>query len=72
MARNSLEYAFIEGPSLWADVPSFTPRSVCAIPNGGLGSAICRALADRSAKARLQLDLEAALAKFEAESARPN
>src|SRR5204863_3969188 len=31
MARNSLEYAFISGASLWSDAKRFTPVAQCAV-----------------------------------------
>ncbi|MDQ3388675.1 MAG: adenosine deaminase, partial [Gemmatimonadota bacterium] len=69
MARNSLEYAFVEGESLWSDRRAFTLRGECAAAGGGLQSSACAALAERSTKARLQLELERAFPIFESEYA---
>jgi adenosine deaminase len=64
MARNSLEYAFLPGESLWRDREPGVPVAACAdarVPvTGG-----CRALIERSMKARLQWQLEQAFQTFE-------
>lgn len=67
MVRNSLEFAFVEGESLWADRRRFRPVTPCAGPGGVLSRTVaCRAFAQGSPKAALQLALEADLAAFEA------
>jgi hypothetical protein len=67
LARNSLEYAFLPGDSLWREIASFAPREPCT---GALGSAepapACRDFLAQSEKARAQWRLEAAFAAFEA------
>ena len=65
MARNSLEYAFAEGGSLWQDAVNLVPVPACA-GNGGLDAEGCREYVAGSAKARLQWRLERDLADFEA------
>jgi len=71
MARTSLEHAFVGGESLWTDRRRWTPAPACA-GAGGLDSAACRALAARSPRARLQIDLERAFRTFETRwAARP-
>ncbi|HEX8271388.1 MAG TPA: hypothetical protein VF615_01980 [Longimicrobiaceae bacterium] len=69
MARSSLEHAFVEGASLWADGDAFRPVPACAVDAGGLEGRRCREHAAGSAKARLQRELELALAAFEREQA---
>jgi adenosine deaminase/adenosine deaminase CECR1 len=67
MARNSLEYAFLPGASLWADAGKFTPRFQCAkdisvrtsISDG------CKEFLATSEKARLQWKLEEEFKSFE-------
>jgi len=67
LARNSLEYAFLPGDSLWRAVAPFAPREICA---GDLGSEqpspACRDFLAQSEKARLQWQLENEFAAFEA------
>ncbi len=66
MARNSLEYAFVQGESLWRD-GQFRPAGACAAdrPGSEHPSGPCRKLLDSSQKARLQWDLEARFSRFE-------
>ncbi len=64
MARTSLEHAFVQGESLWADGRRWTLAPACA-GVGGLDRAACRELAARSPRARLQIDLERAFRTFE-------
>ncbi|HEU4452044.1 MAG TPA: hypothetical protein VFR81_03255 [Longimicrobium sp.] len=64
MARTSLEHAFVQGESLWADRRRWTAAPPCA-GAGGLDRAACRELAARSPRARLQIDLERAFRTFE-------
>ncbi|MFC0204066.1 adenosine deaminase family protein [Novosphingobium soli] len=62
MARDSLEYAFAPGPSLWRDrgMTAFVPA--CA---AGLASAACRAFLAGSEKAAVQARLEINFDRFE-------
>ena len=71
MARNSLEYAFIEGESLWAGTPtgSDAPQDwirtkPCDEAEGGLGGNACLAFLATSPKATLQAELERRLATW--------
>jgi adenosine deaminase len=61
LARNSLEYAFVEGASLWADAG--TARRVAACTT--LAGAACDDYTAANLRARLQRDLEQAFARFE-------
>lgn len=70
--RASLETAFVQGASLWADLEAGTPVQACASPQTStLGhptpSPACAALLASSVKAKLQYQLEAALGAFEAQ-----
>ncbi|GMV03833.1 MAG: adenosine deaminase [Gemmatimonadota bacterium] len=65
MARNSLEYAFVEGESAWADYDALTPVPACAPEAGGWTGTACQAWGSAHQKARLQASLEADLAAFE-------
>jgi hypothetical protein len=67
LTRNSLEYAFIGGASLWSDSKKNLPVSQCAsdLTAMKLTSAGCRKFIDGSAKAALQWKLEANLRDFE-------
>ena len=67
MARNSLQYAFIAGESLWSDGRKFVPVAQCArdVGEGKLTSNSCREFINGSAKARLQLQLEEDFNGFE-------
>ncbi len=67
MVRNSLEYAFLDGASLWADAGRFRRVAACALdrPDGSKLSPPCQRLLDGSERARLQWKLEAAFARFE-------
>jgi len=66
MARNSLEYAFVEGASLWRQYETLAPVEACAPASGGLEGASCRAFTATNEKARLQASLEVDLGVFEA------
>jgi hypothetical protein len=68
LARNSLEYAFLPGDSLWRSVRPFAPADACAAtPLGGSDpAAACRALLTASERARQQWRLEGEFAAFEA------
>jgi adenosine deaminase len=67
LARNSLEYAFLSGESLWRDLRPFTPIAACAAtPLGAVEPAeSCRAYLAASERARQQWQLEAEFAAFE-------
>lgn len=69
MARNSLEYAFLPGQSLWADSTSWRPATACAHdrPGATAPSAACSRWLESNEKARLQWKLEQELAEFEAQ-----
>lgn len=60
MARNSLQYSFLPGASLWADAGRFVPAPPCAraVSAGGPMTSACRQFLDSSEKARLQWKLE--------------
>jgi adenosine deaminase len=60
IVRNSLEYSFLQGDSLWSDGAYNKITAACA--NGGTK---CDQFLKTSAKARLQLKLEQDFAKFE-------
>ena len=59
LERNTLEYAFLPGDSLWADSQSWRPVAACAQPTSS-----CEAFLARNQKARLQWSLEQDLAVF--------
>lgn len=59
-ARNSIEYSFLEGKSLWAG-RGYTIRAACADET----TAACRDFLDANVKARVQLRLERSLREFE-------
>ncbi len=65
MARNSLEYAFVEGAGLWSDYAVLEPVDACAAARGGLDGEACVAYAQANVKARLQRSLEIDLRAFE-------
>lgn len=66
MARNSLQYAFVEGGSLWADYDHLTPVEACGDASGGLEGESCSAYTAANEKARLQASLELDYRAFEA------
>ena len=72
-ARNSLEYAFLPGESLWKTTVPFVMAEACAgaASSGGTVPADCRELLDRSDKAVAQWRLESEFSTFEAQSWRP-
>lgn len=72
MVRDSLEYAFVSGTSLWADPARFRPVAACAgsAPGTANPPAACAGFLGGSGKARLQWRTEAALRAFEAKIAR--
>jgi adenosine deaminase len=67
IARNSLQYAFIAGESLWSDSRKFAPVARCARDVGDmkLTSNSCRQFLSGSEKARLQWQLEQDFVAFE-------
>lgn len=67
MARNSLQYAFISGASLWSDARKFVAVSQCAqdVAVMKLSSNACQQYVNSSAKANLQWKLEEDFRKFE-------
>jgi adenosine deaminase/adenosine deaminase CECR1 len=68
LARNSLEYSFLPGESLWQSNAPYTLASACAADApGGTGAPAenCRKLLERSERAREQWRLEAAFTEFE-------
>lgn len=67
MARNSLEYAFIGGTSLWSDTKKAVPVSQCTsdLTTMKLTSNSCRQFVDGSEKAKLQWKLEEQFREFE-------
>jgi len=67
MARNSLQYAFISGESLWSNSQRFVPVAQCSqdIALMKLTSNGCRQVVDSSEKAKLQWKLEEEFRKFE-------
>ena len=68
LARNSLEYAFLPGTSLWRSPGSFTPQAACAddLPDAAAPSPACAGLLAASEKARAQWRLEGEFTRFEA------
>lgn len=68
LARNSLEYAFLTGESLWRSLAPFAPRGTCASSTSGAGepAPACAAFLATSEKAQAQWQLERAFAAFEA------
>ena len=69
MVRNSLQYAFIAGESLWSDGRKFVPVSQCAhdLEDMKLTSSSCRQFLDTNEKGKLQWQLEQSLKLFERE-----
>jgi adenosine deaminase len=67
LTRNSLEYAFIGGSSLWSDAKRSVPVSQCTSDLAAmkLTSSACRQFMDGSEKAKLQWKLEANFRDFE-------
>lgn len=63
LVRNSLEYSFLPGASLWDGTSPYHLTAAC---QGGEGTDACAALLAGSEKARLQWRLEGELAAFEA------
>ena len=69
MARNSLQYAFIAGESLWSDGRKFVPVVQCArdVSDMKLTSNSCRQFLASNEKGRLQWQLEQDFNSFERE-----
>src|SRR5207253_5513012 len=69
MARNSLQYAFINGGSLWSDARKFVPVPQCAqdIDVMKLSSNGCQEYLANSEKAKLQWHLEEQFKAFESQ-----
>ncbi|HEX3230386.1 MAG TPA: hypothetical protein VHQ95_15525 [Pyrinomonadaceae bacterium] len=67
MARNSLQYAFISGASLWSDARKFVAVGQCAqdVAAMKLSSNGCQQYVNGSEKAKLQWQLEEQLGAFE-------
>jgi adenosine deaminase len=67
MARNSLQYAFIPGSSLWSDAKRFVAVPQCTQDVGAMKliTVACRQFVDSNEKANLQLKLEVAFRDFE-------
>src|SRR5258706_10524130 len=68
LARNSLEYSFLSGDSLWSAASPYVPAPACAdvAPAAAELPAACRALLAASDKARQQWRLEGELTAFQA------
>jgi hypothetical protein len=70
LQRNSLEFAFIGGASLWADPHRWLPVKACAgTPGRERPAAACAAFLHGSEKAQLQWQLEQQLRLFDTEAA---
>ncbi len=69
MARNSLQYAFVAGESLWSDGRRFLPVAACSrdVEDMKLTSNTCRQFLDGNEKAKLQWQLEQDFNAFERE-----
>src|SRR5678816_1379021 len=69
IARNSLQYAFIAGESLWTDGRKFVPVAQCArdVAEMKLTSNSCRQFLAGNEKSRLQWQLEQNFNSFERE-----
>jgi len=68
LSRNSLEYSFLPGRSLWANPATFAMDSACKDSRAGQRETPqCGKLLDESEKARLQWALEMAFIAFERE-----
>jgi len=66
LARNSIEYSFLAGESLFEDVPTATRKEVCrSQPSDIVQSPTCTTFLSRSAKANRQMDLEKRFEDFE-------
>jgi len=63
--RNSLEYSFLPGKSLWADYARKIPVPECGSGDSAQPGGACEALLQSSRKAAMQWELERRLAAFE-------
>ena len=62
LVRNSLEYSFLEGKSLWSDWTYRSRTPPCA---AGMGTIQCKTFLAENPKARIQADLERRFLTFE-------
>jgi adenosine deaminase len=72
LSRNALIHAFVEGDGLWADPRALRPVASCAgviVMDDPPRNPDCAAFLNDNTKARLQWQLEARLAEFDAERA---
>jgi len=69
MARNSLQYSFLGGESLWSDARKFVAVNPCRndVNTMKLNSRDCRAFIEGSDKAKMQWKLEEEFRMFEAD-----
>jgi adenosine deaminase len=65
MARQSLEYSFVPGASLWANTSKTNEVAQCAAVHAESESAACNKFLDANQKARLEWKLEQEFAAFE-------
>lgn len=67
MVRDSLDYSFLQGASLWAAPERFVSAAPCAgqMPGAGSPAAACAAFLKSSAKAALEWDEEGSFRRFE-------
>lgn len=67
MVRNSLQYSFLEGDSLWADYAGLQPVAQCprADLSGAVVPARCAQFLKNNPRARVQQRLESQFAEFE-------
>ncbi len=65
LSRNSLEYSFLPGESLWANPETFTMHDACKDSLIGHETATCNRLLEKSPRAKMQWRLEKALTAFE-------
>lgn len=67
LSRNSLEYSFLPGASLWRDAVKSSPAPACRkdVPGAAQASAACQGFLAASEKASRQWALEAAFDAFE-------
>jgi adenosine deaminase len=65
IARNGISYAFLSGESLWQADGRVAPACAAALAGARAPDAGCRALLERSDKARVQWRLEQDFTRFE-------
>lgn len=70
LARNSLEYSFVEGNSLWQspEFKAIAPACANDTPGSASVSAGCSAFLQKSDRARIQWQLESEFARFESQA----